>query len=196
MDRKKWPFEHVAFNSMEVGITIVKLAIMFWIWKMVFGGQATMWELVGIVTLIGYLSSTSQSFMDMIWEYMKNGVNLTRFWEFLDTTPRIKNLHIWKKYSHSRWNIEIKNLSYSYERNKIFDDFSLTLQGCTQTAFVWASGSGKSTLIKLIAGYLSPHSWDVFIDWNALSSIKLSDYYKKVWYLTQDPSIFWWNNLW
>jgi hypothetical protein len=29
MDRKKWPFEHVAFNSMEVGITIVKLAIMF-----------------------------------------------------------------------------------------------------------------------------------------------------------------------
>lgn len=190
MARIRWPFEHFSYNSMEIGIVLIKIAVMFWVGKMVFGWQASIWEFVGIVALLWYLSSTSQAFIDMIKDYMKNGINLKRFWEFIDTAPRIHNLHIWKSYIHKNWDIKVKNITYAYEKSNVFKNFSLSLRWWTKTAFVWASGSGKTTLIKLIAGYLNPNIWEICIDNNCLSETKLIDYYKKVWYLTQEPSIF------
>lgn len=50
----------------------------------------------------------------------------------------------------------MKNLSYSYTDNTVFENFSLSIAGGKKTALVGLSGSGKSTLVKLIAGYLHP----------------------------------------
>ena len=52
--------------------------------------------------------------------------------------------------------IEVKNISFSYEKKKIIDNVSLKIPEKTTTAFVGPSGGGKSTLCNLLARF-----WDV-----------------------------------
>ena len=52
------------------------------------------------------------------------------------------------------------------------------------------SGGGKTTLIKLLAGYIRPDKGEVIIDGQKISKIKLTDYYKHIGYLSQEPSVF------
>jgi ABC-type multidrug transport system fused ATPase/permease subunit len=46
--------------------------------------------------------------------------------------------------------------------------------------------------MKLISWFIEPNSWEIIIDEEKLSKINLMSYYKEIWYLTQDPSVFDW----
>ena len=55
---------------------------------------------------------------------------------------------------------------------------------------MWQSGGGKSTLVKLISWYIRQDSWDILVDNQNLKDVSLKSYYKDIWYLTQEPSVF------
>ncbi len=48
--------------------------------------------------------------------------------------------------------IELKNISFSYDDNYIFENFNFTLNKGEKVAFVGRSGSGKSTIFNIICG--------------------------------------------
>lgn len=50
--------------------------------------------------------------------------------------------------------LEIKNLNYKYEKNTIFNNFSLKVEEGSYIAIAGSNASGKTTLIKLIAGII------------------------------------------
>ncbi len=52
--------------------------------------------------------------------------------------------------------IEIKNLSFAYEKTKVFEDFNLTISKGKVVLITGVNGVGKSTLLRLIAGALIP----------------------------------------
>jgi ABC-2 type transport system ATP-binding protein len=52
--------------------------------------------------------------------------------------------------------ISVSQLDFSYGRNKIFDDFSLTLSSPGIYGLFGRNGSGKSTLLKILSGLLFP----------------------------------------
>lgn len=57
--------------------------------------------------------------------------------------------------------INIKNLSFSYEKLKVYEDFNLTVpegQSCLMTGI---NGVGKSTLLRLLAGVLEPDGGEI-----------------------------------
>lgn len=53
-------------------------------------------------------------------------------------------------------NIEIRDLSFSYNDSKVLDYVTLDINENELTAFIGYSGSGKSTLIKLISRFYDP----------------------------------------
>ena len=55
---------------------------------------------------------------------------------------------------------------------------------------VWQSWWWKSTLIKLLAWYLCPDKWIIYVDWQNIAEVDIHSYYNNIWYLTQDPSVF------
>ncbi len=129
-------------------------------------------------------------------QFNKDFVVVERLWEFFDETPMITWYDVWKIFEHKSWKINLKNITFSYDKkNKIFDDFSLKIPWEKITAMVWASGWWKSTLVKLVAWYIKADSWEVVIDWQKLSELSLKSYYKEIWYLTQEPSVFDWTVL-
>ena len=45
--------------------------------------------------------------------------------------------------------IELQNITVFQESNKVFDDFSLTIDESQSTVILGPNGSGKTTLLKL-----------------------------------------------
>jgi len=112
-------------------------------------------------------------------------------WHFFDTTPQIEWYDKGKKFIHKDGTISLQNISYGYDSSKpVFQKFNLEIPGNRVTALVWPSGGGKSTLVKLISWYIRQDSWDILVDEQNLKNISLKSYYKDVWYLTQEPSVF------
>ena len=54
--------------------------------------------------------------------------------------------------------IMIKNLSFSYDDKKIFDNFNLDIKKGSFIHIIGPSGSGKSTLVKILLGLIKTDS--------------------------------------
>jgi len=57
--------------------------------------------------------------------------------------------------------IEIKNLSFFYEKSKVLEDINLTIQDNDFLAIIGPNGGGKSTLLKLILGILKSKKGEI-----------------------------------
>ena len=59
--------------------------------------------------------------------------------------------------------VEVKNLSFGYVDEKIFDNFSLTIERGEQIAIVGESGAGKTTLLYLLTKLFTPDNGSIAI---------------------------------
>ncbi len=60
--------------------------------------------------------------------------------------------------------LEIKDLSFSYGKNKVFKDFNLQIPEGQTCLITGINGVGKSTLLRLIAGVLMPKRGKIVFD--------------------------------
>ncbi len=92
--------------------------------------------------------------------------------------------------------IELKNLSFSYDNEIIFDSISESFEDGSFTTITSAAGVGKTTLLKLIAGLKFPASGNIYInnlDLSKFTKKQILDYHRKTGFLFQDAALI--NNL-
>ena len=148
---------------------------------------------VGLIVCSTLFSNEFEQFTYFYKDFTDQFANIQKLWDTFDEIPNMKNQYSSKPFVYKKWNILVKDLYFWYnEEHYIFEDFSLELKWGEKIALVWESWWWKSTLIKLIAWYLSPDRWNIFIDWQDIWEVNIHDYFKNVWYLTQDPSVFDW----
>ena len=70
--------------------------------------------------------------------------------------------------------LEIKNLSFSYEGQTVFNDLSVSMENDDHLVITGDSGAGKSTLLKVIAGLEVPTSGEVLLNGQVLCSSKVN----------------------
>ncbi|MFZ5955339.1 MAG: ABC transporter ATP-binding protein [Nanoarchaeota archaeon] len=68
--------------------------------------------------------------------------------------------------------IEFRNLSFSYHKRKLFENFNLKIEKNKKIALVGHSGCGKTTLIKLLYRFYDLDSGSIFIDGNNIADLK------------------------
>ena len=132
-------------------------------------------------------------FRNFYKEFTDEFTNVQKMRDKFDKIPNMKNQYCNVPFKYKKWNIEIKNISFWYENSKnVFDNFSLKIDWWKKIAIVWESWWGKSTLIKLLAWYLCPDSWTIYVDWQNIAEVDIHSYYRNIGFLTQDPSVFDW----
>lgn len=86
--------------------------------------------------------------------------------------------------------ISFKNISFSYEQNKILENFSLEIKKGQTVALVGPSGSGKSTVANLINRFYDINKGDLTLDGMPIDKIKKKSLYKLTGMVTQDSILF------
>ena len=59
--------------------------------------------------------------------------------------------------------IELKNITMSFDGEKVLDNLNLSVKDGEFVTFLGASGCGKTTTLRIIAGFLEPDAGDVFL---------------------------------
>lgn len=59
---------------------------------------------------------------------------------------------------------EMKDINFSYTKEPLIQDFSLSLEKNQSLALLGQSGSGKSTILHVAAGFLKPDSGSIILD--------------------------------
>lgn len=67
--------------------------------------------------------------------------------------------------------IEVKNLSFSYNKKPIINNISFEIRDDEIVGLVAPSGYGKSTLGKIISGYIRDYAGDIIVDGKNISDI-------------------------
>lgn len=76
--------------------------------------------------------------------------------------------------------MEVKNLSFSYGKNKILRDVSFAIEEGEITTIMGANGCGKSTLFSLMTKNLYPRKGNIFLGGKNIQNLGLKDFAKKV----------------
>lgn len=76
--------------------------------------------------------------------------------------------------------MEVKNLSFSYGKNKILRDVSFAIEEGEITTIMGANGCGKSTLFSLMTKNLVPRKGKIFLGGKNIQNLGLKDFAKKV----------------
>lgn len=95
-----------------------------------------------------------------------------------------------KEYIEHFENLQIRKIYFSYQNQKVLDEFSLHIDRGETVAIIGKSGSGKSTLIKIMAGFLKPQCGEVLWNGKRMEDISRNELYKKIGFLMQDSRLF------
>jgi len=95
-----------------------------------------------------------------------------------------------KKLIAEKGEIEFKNISFWYGKQKIFTELNLTIQPYEKVGIVGVSGSGKSTLTKLLMRLYDVQKWTICIDGQSLKDVTLESLHQSIALVPQDPVLF------
>ena len=101
--------------------------------------------------------------------------------------PENKNAVEINSFDH---NIEIKNISFSYENDVVINNLNLTIPKGSSVALVGQSGSGKSTLANLICRFYDTQKGEICFDNTDIKNLKKESLRKMIGLVTQDSILF------
>ena len=87
-------------------------------------------------------------------------------------------------------NIEIKNMSFSYENDVVINNLNLIIPKGSSVALVGQSGSGKSTLANLICRFYDTQKGEIRFDNTDIKNLKKESLRKMIGLVTQDSILF------
>lgn len=86
--------------------------------------------------------------------------------------------------------VAINNVSFSYDKKHILNDFSLTIDAGSFVCITGESGCGKSTLLRLMNGLLTPQQGEIEIDGERLQADNLINNRRRMGYILQEGALF------
>jgi subfamily B ATP-binding cassette protein MsbA len=113
-----------------------------------------------------------------------------RIFKVVDTPSEIKNSDnsiIIDTFTDA---VQFHHVSFSYEKEKVLDNISFTLQKGKTIALVGPSGGGKSTIADLVPRFYDPTEGKVTLDGVDLKAIEINSLIKQMGIVTQESILF------
>ncbi len=83
-----------------------------------------------------------------------------------------------------------KNLDFSYDKNKLFEHFNLTIPAKQKVGLVGYSGAGKTSLINLLLRLYEIQQGEISIDHQTINDVTRDSLIKNIALIPQNPELF------
>ncbi len=174
------------FSIFALIVNVLKVVVLAYA---VLNSDLSVGAVVTVISLLGKAYEPIAIFNVEYVDYKLNKITVKKYIDLLELKDD-ESLIKGTKIKEVEGQIELKNISFAYNKKEILNDLSLTIPKNTSVAFVGESGSGKSTIIKLIMGLIKPQFGEVLVDQKELSKININSYYDHVTYVSQEAPIF------
>lgn len=113
-----------------------------------------------------------------------------RIFKVVDTPSEIQNAENPVIIDTFKDAVQFHHVSFSYEKEKVLDNISFTLQKGKTIALVGPSGGGKSTIADLVPRFYDPTEGKVTLDGVDLKTIEINSLIKQMGIVTQESILF------
>ncbi len=158
----------------------------------VINGRMTIGEMMALQYIIGQLNAPLRQFIEFIQSLQDAKISIERMGEISNQKDE-ENPHNCNSIIPTNANISLRNIVFQYDgprSAKVLNNLSLTIPAGKITAIVGMSGSGKTTLLKIILGFYSPASGEIFLGKHKLSTYSVSKWRRNCGVVMQDGFIF------
>lgn len=118
----------------------------------IFFGTISYGDLVGLLQIVSYFESPLSMFSQLLNRYHTYKVSQERINELLSLKDEVEQEDI-----STFDKIEIKNISFKFDKNQIYSNYSLTINKNDTILLKGQSGCGKTTLFNLLLGFETPY---------------------------------------
>jgi ABC-type multidrug transport system fused ATPase/permease subunit len=145
-------------------------------------------KMISLNMIISYYMPCISTLMTSLPDYT-NQIGVIKYLdEFLEMLDKKKDVR--ESLQIKNGLISIKNLSFSYNKNNIFDNFTLDIKPGQKIGLLGESGNGKSTLIKLIMGYYKIPDNSIFIDNQDINKYNPESIRSQIIFINQNTKLF------
>jgi ABC-type multidrug transport system fused ATPase/permease subunit len=129
------------------------------------------------------------------WGRLKENINIFSREGLSEDDTMTNNKHESDLIEHSKVTsngLVLQNVYYKYHGSEkwILNDVNLVVQPNSRVAFVGRIGSGKTTILKLLMGYKTPQSGQIYYKGIPYSQYNVSDLRREIGYIHQYPILF------
>ena len=176
-----------------VGIMFLStLVIIFWYGgKEVLADRLTAGDLVAfIIYALNISRSISQT--SRLYTAVNTAAGASeRIFELLEEIPEIKDIDHAKSLEAIDGNISIRDLSFSYEDDRvILDRLNVDVEAGQTIALVGPSGAGKTTLLNLIPRFYDPKEGAILVDGQDIREVKFKSLRNHISIVPQEVHLF------
>ena len=171
----------------EVVSTIVFLFIAIYLAFQVKSGNVSIAEVLFILAAVIYIKNEGSNITGGIIEYHKILGSVTNLKEFLSTKTELRHF---QNIENPISMLELKNLSFSYDDYKIFEDVNLEFKPGEFIVITGESGSGKTTFLDLCLRVKEPIKGNILYNGINLQTISEECIRTKTALVEQEPFLF------
>jgi len=150
-------------------------------------GSISFGTLTAFLQLVGRVQNPMLGMIGFFPSFIAFGVAVERVQEILsgkieEVKDRVKLQNIEQ--------LEIKNLSFSYDDKFVLNNLNLTFQRGESTAILGPSGRGKTTLIRLLLAVIYPQKGNILLYYNGISTVLNDSHRINFGYVPQGDKLF------
>lgn len=185
---RKMGFNAAITNSVKEPIIIVIVALVIYVEINVVHTSLTS---ILMSLLLFYRALTSLIIVQNFWQSFIQNVGAINSVSMLSNEMHVmREEQTTETYSGFKQSIELKNVSFAYEKRRVLDNINLVIPKNQTIALIGESGSGKTTLANMICALIKPDSGAIHIDGNELYQYNLNSFRNKIGYISQEAVVF------
>ncbi len=178
------------FSGMNFFMDILELVALIAGGYFTFIGKINLGDFAAYILYVKMFIEPLKKLINFTEQYQNGMTGFERFMEIIneDTEKEIDNPIDLKDV---KGNIEIENISFTYEDNKqVLDNLNLSIEAGKTVALVGPSGGGKTTLCNLIPRFYEFDNGDIKIDNVSIKDVSLKSLRKNIGVVQQDVFLF------
>ncbi|MGL5347582.1 MAG: ABC transporter ATP-binding protein [Peptostreptococcaceae bacterium] len=178
------------FSGMFLLIDILELVVLIIAGYFTYTNKITIGDFAAYLLYVKMFIQPIRKLINFTEQYQNGMTGFERFMEIIneETEKESKNAI---ELTDVVGNIEIENVSFTYEDSKqVLDNLNLSIKAGKTIALVGPSGGGKTTLCNLIPRFFEFDSGDIKIDNKSVKDISLNSLRKNIGVVAQDVFLF------